>query len=300
MSSASATNRASRLRRPALILLSLLLLVRLTHLADRLFFLPSREPFTTPRGVQDVSFVSADGLRLHGWFLPARQPDGTPVVGPAPAILHVHGNAGNIESHIAFSQFLPRRGVGVLVFDYRSFGRSEGGSTPLNRNQLMRDTEAAWAHLRSMPQVNPARLGVLGVSVGNTFAMRLAATHADCRAVVAAAPFVSWPRIAGAHAPVLGWALVRSGLDPISDAKRLGTRPLLVVHGDADTIVPLDHGRRVHAAAVAAGVDSELFVVPGAGHNDLIIEDSATQERIARFLSQHLASPGSPFTGATR
>lgn len=281
----------------ALVLLSLILLVRLTHLADRLFFFPSREPFTTPRGVQDVSFTSADGLTLHGWFLPALNPDGSPITTPAPAILHVHGNAGNIESHIAFSQFLPRRGIGVLIFDYRSFGCSQPGSAPLNRNQLMRDTEAAWVQMRSMSQVDPSRVGVLGVSVGNAFAARLAATHSDCRAVVLAAPFASWSRIAGTHAPFLGWMLVRSGLDPVTEVARLGTRPLLVVHGDADTIVPLDHGRRVHSAAVAAGVASELFVVPGAGHNDLIVEDAATQERIAGFLSQHLAPPERPLTG---
>src|SRR5262245_28674085 len=69
-------------------------------LESRLAYFPSREPFDTPRGVEDVTFRSKDGLTLHGWFMPA------PGVGPgAPgaAVLHVHGNAGNIESHADFS-----------------------------------------------------------------------------------------------------------------------------------------------------------------------------------------------------
>ena len=67
---------------------------------ERLFYYPTQAATYPPphlSGAESVTFQSGDGTKLHGWFIPAYN-----VSSPseAPTILHVHGNAGNIESHV--------------------------------------------------------------------------------------------------------------------------------------------------------------------------------------------------------
>src|SRR4051794_2500879 len=111
------------------------------YLESRLLYFPGRDRFLTPRGVEDVSFPTTEGLNLHAWFIPAQ--GHAPGAGPAPAILHVHGNAGNIADHAGFSAFLPREGFSVLLFDYRGYGRSDLSPRKFNREDLIADTDAA-------------------------------------------------------------------------------------------------------------------------------------------------------------
>lgn len=269
-----------------LLLAGLVVVVRARGAADSLFLFPSREPFTTPPGVRDVLFQTEDGLTLHGWLL---LPPGASPQRPFPGVLHAHGNAGNIEGHAAFSAFLVERGIAVLVFDYRSYGRSEVPRAGLRRGALMRDTRAAWAALRAQPEIDRARTGVYGVSIGGTFAAALAAEEPEARCLCLAAPFSSWPAIAHAHVPVVGPLIVASGLAPIDSVRRLGARPLLVVHGDRDRIVPLAQGRAVAEAARAAGVPSELRVIAGAEHNDLVADEPEGREAVGAFFARALA-----------
>ncbi|MGB2817517.1 MAG: alpha/beta hydrolase, partial [Burkholderiaceae bacterium] len=93
---------------------------------ERFFFDQDAVTYTVPEqfGVRahDVEIRSADGTRLHGWFLPASgEPKGT--------VLHLHGNAANVSNHLPLVAWLPARGYNVLMLDYRGFGRSEGKPT---------------------------------------------------------------------------------------------------------------------------------------------------------------------------
>ncbi len=123
------------------------------------FFYPDRHTYGTPADLglayRELEFTSADGTRLHGWFVPA--------VGPRRGtVLHVHGNAQNLTAHFAFVAWLPRRGFDVVAFDYRGYGRSEG--RPTLRGALD-DTIAALAFVRSLPEADPNRLYVIGQSL---------------------------------------------------------------------------------------------------------------------------------------
>src|SRR5690606_10025203 len=131
-------------------------------LEARMAYFPSREPFETPAGYEDVTFQTPDGLRLHGWFMPAvgAAPAGSmggsagsggagdAAAGRRPAIIHVHGNTGHVALHADFSAFLTQAGFHVFVFDYRGFGRSDGGGR-LTRAALLADTHAAIDYLRA-------------------------------------------------------------------------------------------------------------------------------------------------------
>lgn len=254
---------------------------------SRMIYLPSREPFATPPRHVDVQFTTTGGLRLHGWLtMPNGWKPGDP---PVPALLHIHGNAGNVSYHDEFSAFLPPAGYAVLLFDYRSYGRSDAFHGRLHRDLLLADANAALDYLLTRPEVDHDRIGIYGVSVGAVFGDALASERKEVRAVVSLAAFSSWSRIARDHMGFLGWLLARPGLDAEQSVAALGSRPLLIVHGQADDIVPVEHARRLKAAAAAAGVPAELLIVPGVGHNDLAIEDPETQARIAEFLDRSLA-----------
>ncbi|HRQ72160.1 MAG TPA: alpha/beta fold hydrolase [Phycisphaerales bacterium] len=251
---------------------------------ERLFFYPDRSPFTTPPGVQDVNFTTADGLTLHGWFIPPR--GRTPDAPPAPAVLHVHGNAGNVSHHLVFCDFLAEEGFAVLLFDYRSYGRSDPG--PLRRRRLLADAHAALDALIARPDVDPDRVALYGNSLGGVIALALAAERHEPRAVVSAAAFSRWQRVASDHTGLLARALIRHGLDAEVTAAKLADRPLLVIHGTADEIVPAYHAQRIADSARAAGVPVTVTLLDGVTHNDLMVTRDA-QRTVADFLLQTLA-----------
>jgi hypothetical protein len=263
-------------------LLALGIVVRLGGCADRLFFQPTRgRPDPLP-GVEEVEFRTADGVRLHGWlFKPAvRPPAGWPVV------LHCHGNAGTIADHAGFSDFLPEAGFAVLLFDYRGYGGSD--PAPPSRGALVQDAHAALDYALSRPDLDHTRIGVLGVSLGGAFASRLAADRPEVRALALISAFTGWADVASDHAPLVGRLLVRRGVDPITAVPGLGHRPLLIIHGRRDRVVPFAHGERLAAAARAAGVLTSVTLLDWAGHNDSM-EDTDGRSALAGFFRRELA-----------
>ena len=170
------------------------------------FIHPRLTTFPTPPDAQDVFFQTSDGLKLHGWFLPALgRKAGDP---PGPVVLHCHGNAGSIDEHISWSDFLTNRGISVFLFDYRSFGRSADGGRWLTRNDLMRDSRAALAYLKTRPDVDPKRIGVYGCSLGGAFALGLAAENPSIACAATVCTFSSWPAVASDFVPVLSYVLI--------------------------------------------------------------------------------------------
>lgn len=234
-------------------------------LESLVFYYPSREPFPTPPGVEDVWFTNDDGLKLHGWFLEPRGGGGD---GPRPTILHMHGNAGNVSSHVDFSRFLTAAGFNVLVFDYRGYGRSEKGNGRLTRHKLLADSRAALSYLLLREDVDRERIGVFGVSLGGVFAMGLAAESEEAKAVATLSAFSSWKGIARDHAGLLGSVLIPSGIDPADSIQALGARPVLIVHNEEDQIVPAHHAKDLGEAALESGVGARVEVLEGGGHNE--------------------------------
>lgn len=257
--------------------------------ASMLYF-PSRAAPVAPPGAEEVRFRTTDGLELHGWFLPPTSSTAPP---PYPTVIHAHGNAGNIENHLAFSEFLRGHGFAVLLFDYRSFGRSDLSPRHLRREDLVADTHAAIDYALTRADVDPERVALYGFSLGGVIALGAAIDRPGIRAVVSVAAFSSWKGIASDHMGIVGRWCMRPGLDAAASAACLGERPLLIVHGEQDRIVPVAHARAIAAAADAAGVPVEVIVVPD-GHNDIVIDDTATQGRIATFLRRALGMTPTP------
>ena len=278
----------------------------------RLIYLPSPGPVPPAAsflpGAEDVSFETADGLRLQGWFVPPTPVDNqTPPSGgsvtlpegaPTPAgrgdaragrgearaaVLVCNGNGGDRSMRADLAAALTRLGLAVLLFDYRGYGGNPGSPTEAG---LAADARAALAYLAGRPDVDPARVVYLGESLGAAVALRLA-TERPPAALVLRSPFASLAEVGRRHYPVLPVSLLlRDRYDSAALAGRLAA-PLLVVAGGRDRIVPASHSRRLFAAAPEP---KRLVVLEGADHND---NDLLAGPRLVDALRSFLASvPG--------
>ena len=267
-----------------------LLIMGLTGcLEHALVYFPSTAPFTTPPGARDVTFPTEDGATLHGWFIPARGADG-----PAPTVLHTHGNAGAIPDHAEYVAWLAGHGFNVFLFDYRGYGRSDPPSGLRNRDAYIADARAALDHLLARTDVDPDRIALLGFSLGAVLGGNAAAERDEIAAVALCAGFSTWKGAAGDYLPVVGPLAMPGGRDLKDAAARLGDRPLLIVHGSADRIVKPRHAAIIADAARDAGVAVETHIEPGADHNTLLVAFPDAREAILRFLERELGAGDNP------
>lgn len=258
---------------------------------ERLFYHPQAGltpvPREFPRG-ESVRFASADGTRLHGWFIPGGTDPRS-----LPTILHVHGNAGNIESHIGFTDYLPAAGFNLFIFDYRGYGESEGSAR--TRKPLIEDTNAAIDALLARPDVDPARIGLYGQSLGGAIGLNVMARRDELRAAVIESSFTSWRDIAasavgggqpGAISNTLAAMLIQDSCR-VDDAIANIDRPILLLHGDQDSIVPVEHSRKLAAASRTGSV--MLVELPGGDHNTLRDTHPHVEQLVIEFFRKNLA-----------
>jgi uncharacterized protein len=253
----------------------------------RLIYFPTPGPVPPAASVlpsaEDVTFETADGLRLHGWFVPADPgAAGSGAARPepeGPAVLVCNGNAGDRSMRAALAAALSRLGLGVLLFDYRGYGGNPGSPS---EDGLAADARAALAYLAARPEVDPARLVYFGESLGAAVALRLA-TERPPAALVLRSPFASLAEVGRAHYPVLPVSLLlRDRYDAAALAGRLAA-PLLVVAGARDRIVPASHSRRLFDAAPQP---KRLVVLDGVDHNDLdLLAGPRLQAELRAFLA---------------
>jgi uncharacterized protein len=205
---------------------------------SRFIYFPSRSMGTTPSSVglafRDVAFTAADGVQLHGWLIPGRTPT---------TLLYSHGNAGNISGRVAIARLLvDQLGVGVFLYDYRGYGKSEG--TPTEAGLVSDALGARAALLRE--GVAAQNIVYFGRSLGAAVTIDLALAHPP-RGVVLEAPFASVRAMAATVLPGGSW-MFRTRWDSLAKIPNLRA-PLLVLHGDADETIPLAQGRAIFDAA---------------------------------------------------
>lgn len=280
-----------RFARTLAVIVAVVFVLWITGCMERQFYHPEAGPTPVPAGfagAEEVAFVSDDGTRLNGWFIPAQTPETGRAV---PTIVHVHGNAGNMSSHVGFSQSLPWAGLNLFIFDYRGYGQSAGKARA--RNDLIADTDAAIDALLARSDVDPARIGIFGHSLGGAMALNVMAHREEIGAAVIESAFSSWRDVAadavaagnrpGPIARLAAGVLIRDHRRPDEAIARID-RPILIVHGTADRIVPIHHAHVLHAAAP----DAELVEIPGGAHNTLRETASDLDARVATFFHEHL------------
>ena len=202
-------------------------------------------------GARDVWLHAADGVKLNAWWVESP--------GSHVATLFLHGNAGNLTHRTNHMLAIREAGSSVLVLDYRGYGRSEGRPSEAG---LYADAEAAYEHLLAAGYT-PDRIVLHGESLGTAVAVELASRR-PCAGLILEAPFNAAREVARGVLPVLGPMVIRC-FDSRERIKRVHV-PLLVIHGDRDTIIPPALGR---ALFEAANEPKTFWSVPGADHNAL-------------------------------
>jgi pimeloyl-ACP methyl ester carboxylesterase len=249
-------------------------------------------------GGEVIRFRSRDGLRLAGRWLPAESADGDWTPDPHEAIVLLHGYSGSIAPDLVeYAPFL-RRTASVFGIDFRGHGESEPGPSTFG----MLETEDIAGALAWLGERGIRRVGLIGTSMGGMAAITAVAVLGDGSlpaadadpdrtraeidaprprivAVVAdsTAPEVESPVANRLPGPFRGFLAARAfdaaarrlGADPreTEPGRVIGLVepvPLLLIHGDADTTVPLADGRRL---AAAAGPSAQHWVVEGADHS---------------------------------
>ena len=256
-----ATIRARIVSGPCSVILCLLLssIPGCMTLIDRFIFFPDPTLRATPADFslqyEDVRFVAPDGVRLHGWWIPGRREE---------TLLWFHGNAGNISDRLDNLRLLHEHvGVGVFLFDYRQYGRSEGTASEAG---LYADARGALAYLRNRADVAQDRIVYFGRSLGSAVAIDLATTELPW-GLILESPLTSLADMARRLLPGPLTAMIPAGFENLRNIPGIRS-PTLFIHGDRDTIVPYEQGRRLFDAA---SPPKFFFTLRGAGHNDTYV-----------------------------
>lgn len=230
-------------------LFRLVLIITVTYLVvitgaylfyGRMLYHPTAEIVMTPSEAglkyEEVDFRTADGIWLHGWYIPSPHEASL-------ALLFFHGNAGNISYRLESVRILNRIGLGVFLFDYRGYGKSRGKPS---EEGLYWDGRAALDVLLNKGY-DMSRIVFFGRSLGGAVAAKLA-TERTPGALILESSFTSLADIGRRYFPFLPVGFLLG--DAFDTRKRLERVqcPVLVVHSPDDEIIPYEHGRKLFEA----------------------------------------------------
>jgi hypothetical protein len=269
-----------RIGRPILIAYLLVVLVMVcleTWLVYRVPPVNTGDWHPTEFHFEDVSFTSADGTKLHGWFIPHQN--------PRYAILYCHGNGEDVSSVGEFGAELGERlHASVFVFDYRGYGHSEGRP---NEAGCIADGDAAQHWLAAKTGIKANNVVLMGRSLGSAVAVALAAQN-GARALVLENAFPTMPDVAAIHYP---WLPVRwfmsNRYDNLNRIQKY-SGPLLQSHGTKDELIPISCARRLYDAVPSAR--KQWLEFAGLGHNSAM--PRRYYDSLAAFLNANAGANG--------
>ncbi|MEW5976866.1 MAG: alpha/beta hydrolase [Acidobacteriota bacterium] len=239
----------------------------------RMQYYPDRRPVFPPPDpayseIQDISFTTSDGQRLSAWYWPASKPV---------TLVLFHGNAGNRADRLSWIDGLHELGYGVLIPDYRGYGGSEGQPS---EEGLYLDAQAAvkWLKTKSSSQVV-----YLGESLGSAVAVETA-LRVKPSSLILQSGFSSALAVASHVYPYLPVRLMmKDRYECLDKIPRIGC-PLLMIHGEHDSVIPIRLGRALYDAAVEP---KQWLSIPGADHNDVPWVGAQTYwNSVSSFLKQ--------------
>ena len=260
-----------------------------------------RSPIGDPPSAafREVGFEASDGLDLKGWYRPSEN---------GANVLVVHGGSSDRDGSVAHAEMLAAHGYGVLLYDARGRGESEGSENNYGWDWA-KDIDGALGFLKAQDGVDPDRIGALGLSTGADVLIEVAGERDDFAALVsdgaAAGSFADGQRLQGTtlNLPVsfvmFSTIQVLTGDRPgpaLEDAIANVESPTLLI--SAGTTLERDFN--VHYDKVAGDGPVEHWNLPDANHTDAIYEQHERYERrVVDFLDAELA-PGSGGSGPSR
>ncbi|RRD03310.1 alpha/beta hydrolase [Arachnia propionica] len=251
-------------------------------------------PFEVGVDAHDVTFTTTDGVPLAGWLLPRDDSDTLTIV--------CHGFRGTKADMLGIGPGLWRAGHEVLLFDFRGNGDSGDGPQSLAHHE-QRDLEAAldWA-ARERPG---RRIAVVAFSMGAATTIQVAARDPRIEVLVLDSPFATMGGVVAANMTLhrlparlllplanlanrLGYGYSYDDVRPVDVIHAIPPRPILLLHGRRDRIIPHDHALRL---AAAAGRDNVELVTFPADHCGGYFHDRPGYiRRVAEFLNRGFAN----------
>lgn len=247
---------------------------------------------------RDVLITTSDGLQLGAWYVPPTRDDGA-------SIIFIHGMGSNRGHFLGRSYLFSEWGYGMLFFDLRNSGTSEGDITTMGLLEAL-DVEAAFDFLVQQPDVNPDRILIYGHSMGGATAIMAFRRIPQARALIAESAYSSlednlrvrinqdfpfpafvFPQIVVAFSNLLSGENLFD-VRPIDDIQQLDGRPVMLVHGTADLTIPIVNSEILFAAA---SEPKAFWVLEGVRHNSsfgVSVDDYLAG--IMPFLEQYLVN----------
>ena len=261
---------------------------------------PRRRHSRTPRtglglDYERVRFSAEDGVRLSGWLVPAPKPRGLVILS--------HGYTGCRETMFPYLRFLHAAGFSALLYDFRAHGWSGGQQATLGLTEP-RDLQAAIGWIRTRAELGALPLILLGESMGASVSLLVAAQEPQVCAIVADCGFARMDgpirkRLETLFGAPMGRALAPATLSvgerllgtsalriaPEEVMAKIAPRRVLLIHGTQDALITVSHAHRLHAAA---GENTQLWLVEGAGHTQSVRTAPDYAERVVAFLEETL------------
>jgi pimeloyl-ACP methyl ester carboxylesterase len=281
----------------------IIVVVGLMDLWVRLVYHYPRRPHTTTPAAfgipfSEVRFPTRRNRHLYGWWIPAPQEASDPL----PTLILVHGWGRNVERTMPYVQHLHRLGYDLLAFDARNHGSSDPDRYP-NLLMFSEDIRAAVDVVVQCTAGTPGPIGVVGLSVGGGAAIHAAAHDHRITSVVTVGAMahpvdVMRPEFQKRHVPyfpvvwlTLEYLQLRIGarfdrFAPGNVIEKARAR-MLLVHGEADVVVPVEQARKLLQAGNPETV--RLWTIPGWGHSDCHEEPDFWQQ-IDAFVREDVPS----------
>ncbi len=244
---------------------------------------------------EEITLISTDGLKLRAWWLP-RPSTNRVIVG-------AHGHTGGKHDLLGIGSGLWRAGYNVFLFDFRGRGNSDIAPSNLAHREVD-DMRTAVNYI--FERVPNAKLGAIGFSMGAAVTLLVGATDPRIEVIVADSPFatatdvisngmqsllhISPPALLTATDLVIAarYGYRISKIRPIDAVSHVAPRPLLIIHGTSDSLIPVNHA---HDIFKAAHEPKELWLAQGAEHcGAYFIDRELYVNRVRSFFDQYLGS----------
>ena len=275
-----------------IILLVLIFVIVFSFLIFMMSIMPGEWPiyFTPERfklKYEEVTFESSDGLSLKGWFIPGNKSNNTIIV--------MHGYPTNKADVLPFSLFLLKK-FNVFLFDFRSFGESQGSHTTAGYKEV-NDLDGAVEYLKGRKDVK--NIGALGFSLGGSVAIM--SKNDDIKVIVTDSaysnlnsivesmygrfyflkyPFVQLTRV---YSKIF-FGVDTKDVSPKDSIKSID-KPVMIIHGRKDSQIPVDEANILHNA----NKDTKLWIAENADHGETYaLNKKEYEKRVFDFFEKSL------------
>lgn len=248
-----------------------LFLFGIRYIERNSIYFPMRDMHTTPQQLgldyEDIYFTTSDNKTLNGWYIPNKDARFT--------VIFCHGNAGNISHRIEKIAILHRLGLGIFIFDYRGYGKSQGRPS---EQGLYKDASGAYNYLKER-NISKDNIILYGESIGASVAIDLASRE-KVKAIITEEAFPSIKDMAKIAYPFLPHFIFRSRFNSLSKIKEI-TCDKLIIHSVDDEIVPFYLGEKLYKEASPP----KKFLKIRGSHNTAFLEEKEKfSEGIKLFL----------------